>query len=75
MATADVPSRGGEFRTEGDAKGHCPAGSIVWMNTRSHVYHFAGTRDYGHTKQGWFMCRTDADKLGRAAKNENPAQH
>jgi hypothetical protein len=40
------------------------------MNTKSGIYHFAGSRDYGHTKQGAYMCRSDADKVGRAAKNE-----
>ena len=59
-----------QFATEGDAKMHCSNQNIVWMNTRSHVYHFAGTRDYGHTKSGAYMCQSDADKAGRAAKNE-----
>jgi hypothetical protein len=40
------------------------------MNTKSGIYHFAGSRDYGHTKQGAYMCRPDADKVGRAATNE-----
>ena len=60
-----------QFSSEAGAKAHCPSGTIVvWMNTKSSVYHFAGSRDYGHTKQGAYMCRPDADKVGRAAKNE-----
>src|SRR3954462_10142930 len=59
----------GVFSTEGDAKAHC-TGNDVWMNNSSHIYHFAGTRDYGHTKNGAYMCQPDADKVGRAAKNE-----
>src|SRR3954447_18233572 len=43
-----------QFSSEADAKAHCPAGS----------------RDYGRTKQGAYMCRADADKVARAAKNE-----
>jgi hypothetical protein len=60
-----------QFSSEADAKVHCPGGgTVVWLNTKSGVYHFAGSRDYGHTKQGAFMCRADADKVARAAKNE-----
>jgi len=60
-----------QFSSEADAKAHCLSGAaVVWMNTKSGIYHFAGSRDYGHTKQGAYMCRPDADKVGRAAKNE-----
>ena len=59
-----------QFSTEGDAKVHCSGQNIVWMNIRSKIYHYAGSRDYGHTKNGAYMCQTDADKMGRAAKNE-----
>ena len=60
-----------QFSSEADAKAHCLSGTtVVWMNTKSGIYHFAGSRDYGHTKQGAYMCRPDADKVGRAAKNE-----
>jgi hypothetical protein len=61
-----------QFSTERDAKAHCAGQNVVWVNPRSHVYHFAGTRDYGHTKEGAYMCQADADKVGRAAKNEKP---
>ena len=60
-----------QFSSEADAKAHCPgSGTVVWLNSKSGVYHFAGSGDYGHTKQGAYMCRPDADKVGRAAKNE-----
>lgn len=60
-----------QFSSEADAKAHCPGtGTVVWLNTKSGVYHFANSRDYGRTKQGAYMCRADADKVGRAAKNE-----
>ena len=60
----------GKFSTEGDAKAHCSGQNVVWMNTPSKIYHWAGWRDYGHTKNGAYMCQADADKIGRAAKNE-----
>ena len=60
-----------QFSLEADAKAHCLSGTtVVWMNTKSGIYHFAGSRDYGHTKHGAYMCRPDADKVARAAKNE-----
>jgi hypothetical protein len=71
-AAPSAPNTGqpGQFATEGDAKAHCSGQNVVWMNLSSHVYHFAGTRDYGRTKHGSYMCQADADKIGRAAKNE-----
>jgi hypothetical protein len=57
--------------TEAELKARCPSDTIVWVNTKSEVYHFAGTRDYGNTKQGNYMCEMDAKAAGdRAAKNE-----
>ena len=48
----------------------CPADVIVWVNTRSGVYHFAGERYYGSTKNGKFMCEKDARAEGnRPTKN------
>ena len=62
----------GQFSSEGAARAHCAGDTVVWVNTKSHVYHFAGSKDYGNTKHGAFMCRADADRAGtlHAAKNE-----
>jgi hypothetical protein len=62
----------GQFSSEADARAHCGSNTIVWVNTRSHVYHFPGSREFGQTKHGAFMCQADADRAGtfRAAKNE-----
>lgn len=61
----------GEYSTETEAKGHCPSDLVVWANTRSKVYHFAGSRSYGKTKRGAYMCQKESDAAGfRAAKNE-----
>ena len=49
----------------------CPGATVVWVNENSHIYHFPGTRDYGNTKHGEYMCEADATAAGnRAAKNE-----
>jgi hypothetical protein len=60
-----------EFPSEAAAKSRCPGATVVWVNTNSGVYHFAGTHNYGHTKEGAYMCETDATAAGgRASKTE-----
>jgi hypothetical protein len=67
---------GDRFASEAEAKGHCRSDTVVWVNTKTRVYHFAGNATFGHTKHGAFMCRADADRTGkfRAAKKEAAAQ-
>jgi hypothetical protein len=63
----------GEFATEAESKAHCPTDTTVWVNTKSHKYHFAGNRSYGTTKRGAYMCEADAKAAGDvAAKDEKP---
>lgn len=73
-STPQTRTAANEFATEAEAKGHCPGDTIVWVNTKTHVFHFAGTPAFGHTKHGAFMCQADAKRAGsfRAAKNEKP---
>lgn len=60
-----------EFTSDQQAGAHCPSATVVWVNTRSRIYHFAGTHNYGHTKEGAYMCEADARAAGdRAALNE-----
>ncbi len=88
--TAPTPARGkaterkeaptgatNEFKTETDAKKHCPGDTVVWANTESKIYHFSGANDYGKTKQGAYMCQKESDSSGfRAARNEKaPAKN
>ncbi len=42
----------------------CPADRVVWVNTRSGVYHFRGERYFGSTQQGKFICEKDALREG-----------
>jgi len=60
-----------QYSTETLARAHCPADTVVWANTRSDIYHFRGSSDYGTTKVGFYMCE-QAALAGRirAAKNE-----
>jgi len=66
-----APTGAGQFSSMQEAQGRCPGATIVWVNEHSHIYHFAGTRDFGNTKRGAYMCEADAQAAGnRAAKNE-----
>jgi len=59
-----------QFQTEQTAQDHCPADTVVWVNTKSGVYHFKGQRWYGNTKEGAYECRKEADGEGdRATRN------
>lgn len=65
------PSGAGQFATEAQAKFACPTDTVVWANLRSKIYHFAGTHNYGNTKDGAYMCERGTAAQGmRAAKNE-----
>jgi hypothetical protein len=70
MQTAARPTGAGQFTSEAEAKARCPTDTVVWVNTKSHIYHYAGTRSYGTTKQGAYMCQADANAAGdRASKS------
>jgi hypothetical protein len=69
--TASAPAGANQFSAEAQAKAHCPADTVVWANIGSRIYHFAGNKNYGNTKEGAYMCERDATAQGiRAAKNE-----
>lgn len=70
--TRDAGRGANQFASENEARSRCGNDTVVWVNTKTHVYHFAGNAAYGHTKHGAFICRADADRAGsfRAAKNE-----
>lgn len=64
-----------EYASEMEAKSHCPGQIVVWANTHSKIYHFAGSRSYGNTKTGAYMCEKDTASAGfRSAKNEKRPQ-
>jgi hypothetical protein len=70
-AAAGAPTGAGQFTSDTQAKARCPADTVVWVNLDSKIYHYSGTKDYGHTKSGAYMCEKDTAGQGfRAAKNE-----
>lgn len=54
----------GQFKTEAEAKAHCPGDTVVWANKESRIYHLHGERYYGKTKSGAFMCQKEAGPAG-----------
>ena len=67
---AASPEPAHRYQTEREAQQHCPNDTVVWLNTRTGVYHFKGQRWYGATKEGCFECRKEADHEGdRATRN------
>jgi hypothetical protein len=66
-----VASTGDGSAPAQEAQYRCPGSTLFWVNEHSHIYHFPGTRDYGHTKSGANMCEAEAQTSGnRAAMNE-----
>ncbi len=52
----------------------CPASDpVVWLNTGSNVFHLKGDRYFGTTKQGKYLCESQAVTAGgREAKKAVP---
>ena len=70
-AAPATPAGEGQYGTEAEARAHCPADTVVWVNLKSDIYHFAGARSYGKTKEGAYMSEKEALAHGdRASKNE-----
>ena len=53
-----------QFKTEADAKSHCGTDQVVWGNTSSHALHDPGTKYYGKTTHGAYMCKGLAVNAG-----------
>jgi hypothetical protein len=62
---SQTPTGLNQYKTEAEAKGHCPTDTVVWANLGgSKAYHLSGDRYYGKTKKGAYMCMKDADAGG-----------
>ncbi len=62
-----------QFASEPLAQAHCAGNSVVWVNLRSKAYHLKGTKFYGNTKSGAYMCQRDATAGGmHAAQSKRP---
>jgi hypothetical protein len=59
-STGGATLEAGQFVDEASAKARCPSDTVVWVNLPSKIYHFAGTKSYGTTKRGAYMCEKEA---------------
>ncbi len=55
-----APLQAGQYTTELAARARCPSDTVVWVNTPTRIYHYSGTRYYGQTRKGAYMCEADA---------------
>ena len=51
------------YRTEQDARQHCPFDQLVWANTASHTLYLPGDKHYGHT-HGGYACEWEGRSIG-----------
>src|ERR1700733_16339240 len=62
------------FSTPQAAQKHCPNDMVVWLNTRTGIYHYAGQRWYGNTEYGAYVCEKEAiaadDRATRKGRGE-----
>jgi hypothetical protein len=64
-----VASNAQTYTTEAAAKAGCGEEPVVWGNSDSRIFHLAGSRLYGHTQNGAYLCRGPAELAGyRAAR-------
>src|SRR5262245_5266309 len=62
-ATATPPGKD-QYATEAAATATGPDDSSWVCNPRSMVYHLSGSRNYGQTRQGAYMCEKDSTAAG-----------
>jgi hypothetical protein len=60
------------FLTEPEAKRHCPADIVVWLNTETGTFYYRDQRWYGNTKGGAFACRNE---ISRSNAGERASQN
>lgn len=64
VGTWAAPRRGATRGDQETPKSSCAGDVLVWVNTRSGVYHFPGSRFYGTTQRGEYLCKRQADVDG-----------
>ena len=68
-ASVAAPAEKGQYASEAEAKATCPSDAVVWVNSISKIYHPSGSRSYGKTRSGAYMCEKDSLAAGfRAPK-------
>ncbi|MBN6741996.1 hypothetical protein JKG47_15925 [Acidithiobacillus sp. MC6.1] len=52
------------FASQEAAQVHCPKDTVVWLNTKTGVWHYRGERWYGRTRYGAYVCEKSAARAG-----------
>lgn len=52
------------YATQKVAQQHCLNDEVVWLNTKTGIWHVQGARWYGVTKQGAYVCKKKAATAG-----------
>lgn len=64
-APAARPASKAHFADEAAAQRACGSEIVVWASlSSSHAFHLPGSRYYGATKKGTYMCRAAAEAAG-----------
>ena len=64
LSTATL-STGVEFKTLTLAQAHCPNDTVVWSTlSKNHSFHISGSKYFGTTKRGAYVCKGDAVAAG-----------
>jgi len=54
-----------EFSTQASAAAHCPNDTVVWSAlSKGKSFHLSGSRYFGTTKHGAYVCKGDALEYG-----------
>ena len=62
---AGALSKSLEFTSLAGATAHCPNSPVVWSTlSKSHSFHTSGSRYFGKTKHGAYVCKDDALAAG-----------
>jgi hypothetical protein len=69
--TLAIPAFGLDtFSEEAQAKHHCLADTVIWLNLPTMIWHYKGQRWYARTQHGAFACEKEAAASGaRGTKN------
>jgi hypothetical protein len=52
------------FRYEAQARRHCPADTVVWLDFRKGIYYIKRQKRYAEGSTGSFVCRDEARSNG-----------
>ncbi len=56
-----------QFPTGRAAQRHCPMDKVVWLDTSTRRYYYAGSKNYGKTARGGFVCKKELKGIGTKA--------